>query len=157
AVEQVAGHKMDDFFANYVYGTKSPDYSDYFKAAGLRLVNLNEGDNTGSWGATTTYTDGRLTVTGVTRGSSAYEGGLNVKDEILAINGYRVTNDLDRYITGLQPGEELEVLIARDGILQALQIEVLKDTRVRYAFRKVDNPSAAQNKIYNKWLGLSEA
>ena len=157
AVEQVAGHKMDDFFANYVYGTKSPDYSDYFKAAGLRLVNLNEGDNTGSWGATTTYTDGRLTVTGVTRGSSAYEGGLNVKDEILAINGYRVTNDLDRYIAGLEPGEELEVLIARDGILQALQIEVLKDTRVRYAFRKVDNPSAAQNKIYNKWLGLSEA
>ncbi|MEJ8755469.1 PDZ domain-containing protein [Pontibacter sp. H259] len=154
AIEQVAGHKMDEFFANYVNGTKSPDYNSYFSAAGLRVVNLNDGTETGSWGATTTFSDGRLTVTGVSKGSSTYAAGLNVKDEIIAINGYRVGNDIDRYVTGLQPGEELDVLISRDGILQALSVKVLKDTRVRYKLEKVQSPTAVQQKIYNSWLGM---
>ena len=55
---------------------------------------------------------------------------------------------------GTQEGDELEVLISRDGILQALTIKVLKDTRVRFKFEKVQNPTAEQQKIYNKWLGI---
>ncbi|WP_235941962.1 M61 family metallopeptidase [Pontibacter fetidus] len=157
AIERVAGHNVDAFFRDYVNGTKSPDYSDYFKAAGLKMVNLNAGTNIGSWGATTSFNDGRVTVSGVSKGSSAYEGGLNVKDEIIAVNGYRVGNDLDRYVTGVKPGEELEVLIARDGILQVLQIKVLKDTRSRLKFEKLQNPTAEQVKIYNKWLGIAGA
>jgi predicted metalloprotease with PDZ domain len=155
AVAQVAGHNMDAFFRDYVNGTKSPDYSDYFTAAGLKMVNLNAGSNMGSWGANTTFSDGRVIVSSVSKGSSAYEGGVNVKDEIIAVNGYRVANDLDRYVTGVMPGEELEVLIARDGILQVLQIKVLKDTRSRLKFEKVQNPTAEQVKIYNKWLGIA--
>ncbi|MBC5773221.1 M61 family metallopeptidase [Pontibacter sp. KCTC 32443] len=152
AVEQVAGHKMDAFFRDYVNGTKSPDYNAYFNAAGLRLVNLNEGAEMGSWGATTSFSDGRVMVSAVSKGSSAYEAGLNVKDEIVAVNGYRVANDLDRYVNGLQPGEELDVLIARDGILQNLSVKILKDTRTRYKFEKLPNPTAEQVKIYNTWL-----
>lgn len=157
AVERIAGHDMDSFFRDYVNGTKTPDYNSYFNAAGLRLVNLNEGTNTGSWGATTSFNDGRVTVTGVTRGSSAYESGLNVKDEIIAINGFRVANDIDRYVNGLKPGEEIEVLIAREGMLQVLPMKVLKDTRVRLKFEKVQNPTAEQVKIYNTWLGITKS
>lgn len=155
ALEQVAGKKMDAFFADYVHGTKTPDYNSYFNAAGLQLVNLNQGAQTGSWGATTVFNDGRLTITGVTRGSSAYEAGLNVKDEIIAINGYRLGNDIERYVGGLQPGDEVEVLIARDGLLQLIPVKVLQDNRARYKFERVKNPTAQQTKIYNKWLGVN--
>ncbi|NEM97834.1 M61 family metallopeptidase [Pontibacter sp. BT327] len=155
AVEQVAGKKMDAFFADYVHGTKTPDYNNYFSAAGLQLVNLNQGAQTGSWGATTLFNDGRLTITGVTRGSSAYASGLNVKDEIIAINGYRLGNDIDRYVGGLKPGDEIEVLISRDGLLQLIPVKVLQDNRARYKLEKVKNPTAQQTKIYNKWLGVN--
>ncbi|WP_255481060.1 M61 family metallopeptidase [Pontibacter sp. Tf4] len=157
AIEQAAGHSMDAFFRDYVHGTSTPDYNKYFNAAGLRLVNLNEQNVSGSWGATTSFNDGRLTITGVTRGSSAYEAGLNVKDEVIAINGYRVGNDIDRYVGGVQPGDELEVLISRDGILQIVPVKVLKDTRVRYKFEKIEKPTSAQLEIYNKWLGIKGA
>ena len=156
-VERVAGHDMDAFFRDYVNGTKSPDYSEYFKAAGLKVVNVNANSNTGSWGANTSFNDGRVTISSVTKGSSAYEAGLNVKDEIIAVNGFRVGSDLDRYVTGLQPGDEMEVLIARDGILQVMQVKILKDDRVRYKLEKINNPSAEQVKIYNKWLGISNS
>lgn len=49
-VEKVSGRSMDAFFRDYVNGTKTPDYNAYFDAAGLRLVNVNEGSNTPGWG-----------------------------------------------------------------------------------------------------------
>ncbi len=157
AIEHVSGRNMDAFFRDYINGTKSPDYSTYFDAAGLKVVNQNEGVTTGSWGANTSLNDGRVTVTSVSRGSSAYEAGLNVKDEIIAVNGFRIGNDLDRYVNGLQPGEEVEVLIAREGLLEVLQVKILPDTKVKYKLQRITNPSETQQKIYSKWLGLANS
>ncbi|WP_460925206.1 M61 family metallopeptidase [Pontibacter brevis] len=157
ALEKVSGRNMDAFFRNYVNGTATPDYNEYFDAAGLRLVNMNEGSNLPSWGATTAVSDGKVTVRGVNRGSSAYEGGLNVDDEIIAVNGYRVGNDLDRYVGGLRVGDTAEVLITRDGQLQTLRIPMLKDESVRYRFERLPNPTNVQQKIFNKWLEVNQS
>ena len=155
AVESVSGRNMDAFFRNYVNGTESPDYNQYFDAAGLRLVNVNAASNEPSWGAATSVSDGKVVVRGVSRGSSAWEGGLNVNDEIIAVDGFRVGDDLNRYVTGRKVGEKLEVVVARDGQLLTLEVPMVKDESVRYYFERVENPTDLQNKIYNKWLGIS--
>ncbi len=154
ALEKVSGRKMDAFFRDYVNGTKTPDYNSYFDAAGLRLVNSNANNTSASWGASTTVSDGKVMVRGVNRGSSAYEGGLNVNDEIVAINGYRVGSDLDSFVSGLQVGDTAEVTIAREGKLQTLRFPILKDRSVRYRFEQVENPTEVQQKIYKKWLAI---
>ncbi len=154
ALEKVSGRKMDAFFRDYVNGTKTPDYNSYFDAAGLRLVNSNANNTSASWGASTTMSDGKVMVRGVNRGSSAYEGGLNVNDEIVAINGYRVGSDLDSFVSGLQVGDTAEVTIAREGKLQTLRFPILKDQSVRYRFEQVENPTEVQQKIYKKWLAI---
>jgi predicted metalloprotease with PDZ domain len=155
AVEQFAGKKMDTFFNDYVYGTKSPDYNDFFSIAGLKVMDKNKGTNKGSWGANTAQSAGKLIVKSVVKGSSAYEGGLNVNDEIIAIDGFRADDSISRFVTGKNPGDEISVVIARDGILQTLKIKVLKDTSVDYEFSLVDNPTPAQKKILSKWLTLN--
>jgi predicted metalloprotease with PDZ domain len=157
AVEKVSGRNMDAFFRNYVNGTETPDYNAFFDAAGLQLVNVNEGANSASWGATTAVSDGKALVRNVNRGSSAYEGGLNVNDEVIAVNGFRIGNDLDNFIKGLSVGDTAEVLISKDGKLQALRIPILKDESVRYRFERVQNPTAVQQKIYNKWLAIDNS
>jgi len=154
AVEKMAGKDMDEFFANYVYGTASPDYNKYFSAAGLMLKDTNKGTNEGSWGANTDFTNGKVVVKSVKRGTSAYESGLNVNDEIIAVNGFRVGNDIEQYVTGAAPGDEMQLLISRDGILQNLPVKILKDTSVDYEFTRVENPTQVQEKIYNKWLEI---
>ncbi|MHA6247987.1 M61 family metallopeptidase [Pontibacter sp. CAU 1760] len=157
AVERISGRNMDSFFKNYVNGTETPDYNAYFDAAGLRLVNVNEGNNAVSWGASTSVSDGKVLVRGVNRGSSAYEGGLNVNDEIIAVNGYRVGSDVDNYIERMRIGDTAEVLIVRDGKVKTLNIPLLKDNSIRYRFERIANPSKVQDKIYNKWLAINNS
>lgn len=157
AIESISGRNMDTFFRDFVNGTQTPDYNKFYDAAGLKLVNTNEGSTAINWGASTYLSDGKLMVRGVNRGSSAWDGGLNVSDEILAINGWRVGDDLDRFIGNLKVGDTAEILIARDGKLQTLNIKMVKDINVRYQFVRVDNPTPEQNKIYNKWLAVSNS
>ncbi len=156
-LEVISGTNMDAFFKDYVNGTQTPDYNKYFEAAGLNLVNINKGSENPSWGANTGLSDGRLLVKSVNRGSSAYEGGLNVNDEIIAIDGYRVTDDISQYVNGRKIGEKLAVLIARDGKTMMLEVTMLKDNSVRYRFEKMPNPSKEQQAIYKKWLGLKSS
>lgn len=154
AVERIAGKDMKDFFNDFVYNTKTPDYNAYFNAAGLQVIDTNKDSNQGSWGARTSMTDGRLIVKNVTRGTSAYESGLNVDDEIIAINGFRVDENIKSFVTGREPGEVLQVIINRDGMLLSLPVKILKDESVNYEFRRVENPTKAQDKILNTWLDI---
>ncbi|WP_237586905.1 M61 family metallopeptidase [Pontibacter russatus] len=157
AVEKVSGRNMDAFFRDFVNGTKTPDYNSYFDAAGLRLVNINEGGKAASWGASTVVSDGRVLVRSVSRGGSAYEGGLNANDEVVAINGYRVGEDLDSFVNRLDIGDTTEVVVAREGRLLTLHIPILKDESVRYRFERVPNPSSVQQKVFNEWLALDNS
>jgi predicted metalloprotease with PDZ domain len=152
ALERFAGKKLDDFFRDYVNGTKTPDYNRYFEAAGLRLINQNEGVLNLNWGAGTAMENGRMMIKSVARGSSAWEGGLNVNDELIAIDGYRVEADIKNLISGRSIGEMLPVTVARDGQIITLQLPLVQDEAVRYQFQRVENPTAAQQKIYSKWL-----
>ncbi|PVY40206.1 M61 family metallopeptidase [Pontibacter virosus] len=151
-LERFAGRKLDDFFQHYVHGTKTPDYNQYFEAAGLRLVNQNEGVLNLNWGAGTAVENGRTIVKTVARGSSTWEGGLNVNDELIAIDGYRVESDISPLISGRAIGDKVPVTVARDGKLVELQIPIVADKSVRYQFVRVEKPSAVQEKIYKQWL-----
>ncbi|MBC5991386.1 M61 family metallopeptidase [Pontibacter cellulosilyticus] len=157
AVEKIAGTNMDAFFRDYINGTKSPDYNEYFKAAGLELINLNKGSENASWGATTAMSDGKVMVRSITRGTSAYEAGLNVNDEIIAVDGFRVGEDVNQYVNGREVGDKLELMITRDGKLMMLEIPMLKDNNVRYRLEQIDNPTKEQQQIYAKWLEIGRS
>ncbi|AKD05793.1 peptidase M61 [Pontibacter korlensis] len=157
AVEKISGRNMDEFFRSYINGTETPDYNKYFDAAGLQLVNSNEGSTAINWGASTSMSGGKLLVRGVSRGSSAWEAGLNVNDEIVAVNGYRAGDDLERQIASMNVGDTAEVVVARDGKLITLNAKMLQDNSVRYHFVPVDNPTPLQKKIFTTWLNLSNS
>jgi predicted metalloprotease with PDZ domain len=154
-LEKVAGTKLDDFYRDYVYGTVSPDYNKYLGYAGLKLTNLNAGLTEGILGATTQNQGGKVIVTNVTRDGSAWKGGLNVNDEIISLNGYRVTDDLNKSMAGRQPGETLKLIVNRDGQLLAVDLTLEKNQSVRYKIEKEPQASALQEKIYKKWLKLN--
>ncbi|WP_242928308.1 M61 family metallopeptidase [Pontibacter vulgaris] len=157
AVELMAGKKMDAFFRDYINGTKTPDYNSYFEAAGLKLVNVNEGSKEINWGAATSQTNGRNVITSVARGSSSWDGGLNVNDEIIAIDGYRVEGNVNSFLAGRAIGEKVEVLVSRDGKLLTLEVPLVQDKNVRYRFEQVQNPTELQQKIFKKWLKIANA
>jgi predicted metalloprotease with PDZ domain len=152
AVEKVAGTGMADFFRDYIYNTKPIDYNRYFNYVGLRLTETAR--NEPYLGATTSPSGGRLTVTAVQRGTAAYQSGLNVNDEIIAINGYRVDNDLNRFITGKNVGDKITIMINRAGIIQNMEVPLTKNPNISYRLERLSGATPAQEALLRKWLRI---
>ncbi|MGV3538948.1 MAG: M61 family metallopeptidase [Rufibacter sp.] len=154
AMEKFAGHSLEDFFRRYVYGTETPDYNAYLAAAGVTLTDVNKNTNEPLLGAGISTASGKPVVTTVTRNGSAWQGGLNVNDEIIGVNGYRLTDDLNKSIPAYEVGDVLELVVNRSGQLMILPIKLLKNQTVKYTASKVANPTEVQQKSYKKWLNV---
>ena len=152
AAEQIAGRKLDDFFAIGVNSAEPINYNSYFEPVGMQLVNAAARTQDGFLGTASVYSNGKATVTGVRRGSAAYTGGLNVGDEIISVDSVRVTDDLLKLISGRRVGETINVIINRGGFLREIPITLTQNPLVSYRLEPLPNQTPAQKALYNKWL-----
>ena len=159
AAEQIAGKPLPDFFDNGVNGTGPLNYNAYFEPVGLRLVNAAETPEArqqqGGFLGATARTNGatnRATVTSVRRGSAAELAGLNVGDEILAIDGASLTEDLTKTLTGRKAGERLKIGINRGGLPREFTAQLTDSPLYGYRLEPLVNASDKQKALYNRWL-----
>ncbi len=156
ACENVAGAPLNEFFEDYCYGTRELDFSRYLNYAGLKFKEPPDADKIPAksyLGISAKTADGKVQIVGVTRGSPAFEQGLNLNDELIALNGFRVNQDLlTARMTEAPPGTKLDLLIARDGRLLSLPVVLgVYDAR-DYKIERVPEPSARQKRVYEEWL-----
>ena len=118
-VEQVSGLDLAAFWEGAVGGTAELEYDDTLETFGLRFRSVAGPSNDrpqAAWlGMSTRNIDGRVVVTQVRRGTPAFEAGLNVDDEILAMNGFRVRADQLAARLGLRRDRQRVLLATRDG------------------------------------------
>jgi len=154
--EQVAGVSLKAFWDAAVSGTGELDYTEALETLGLRFRSVSApADRPGkAWLGMGTRNDaGRLLVSQVRRDTPAMAAGLNVDDEILAIDDYRVRADrLDNRLEQYRPGDKVQLLVARRE--QLLRLEVTFGTEPARAWRLEVNPSAndAQQSRRDGWL-----
>src|SRR5690606_14419430 len=84
--EKVSGVSMEDVYG-YVNEAKPIDYNAYLKFAGMELIDQLEGYEIPDFGAVVSNNK----VTSVSRGSGAWNVGVNVRDEIIAIKDRKST------------------------------------------------------------------
>lgn len=154
AVELVAGKNMGDFFKKYVFGTETIDYGKYLAYAGLQLSDRFGSRPDAFLGANVSNQGGKLNVTSVHRDSPAYKAGIYVNDEIIAIDQYRVSGDLNSVLGMKKAGDKVKVTISRGGVLEVIETTLVRNPMVSYQIAKVANPTAEQTKVYNKWLKI---
>ena len=107
------GEDMRTFFANYVDGTQIIPYQKFFEPMGVKVQ--DQTSTLTNFGAALEPGE-VLKVRSVRSGSAAEDAGINVGDEILACDGYRLDKTaLETKYNNLQPGATLELLLARDG------------------------------------------
>ena len=95
--------------------------------------------------------DGRILVTGVTRGTPAYAAGLNVDDEILALDDYRV-RDWGSRLEKYRAGAEAELLIARREKLIRLPVTFAAEPPNRWHLERRLVTTGAQRTHRESWL-----
>ncbi len=153
-LEKFAGKKLDDFYKRYIFGLTDIDYNKYLGYAGYQLTNLLAENNDPSLGVnTTTTTSGKIIVTGVVRGTAAWIDGINVNDEITAIDGNKVT-EMATAMADKKVGDKITVSVLRDGLPLDLPVTLLKKTQVKYQIDSVAQPSQQQLSVRKKWLSL---
>lgn len=154
-LEKFAGKNLDDFYNQYIYGLADMDFAKYLGYAGYQLADDNARSNNATLGvATSPGSNGKIVITGVLRNSAAWVDGLNVNDELSAIDGQPLNNDLDKIIAAKKPGDKIVVSLSRDGIQKNLHVTLLKDTSVKYKITELANPTADMMTVRKKWLKL---
>ena len=119
--EQVAGKPLGDFFRHTVESTEELDYTEALDWFGLRFKPETEaagkprsGTSKAWLGVDTRVDNGRLLVSRVPRESPAYESGLSVDDEIIAIDDFRLKPDqVAQRLENYHPGDKVSILVAR--------------------------------------------
>jgi predicted metalloprotease with PDZ domain len=150
-MEQVSGKNMDEFF-EMVNTTKAIDANKYFEYAGLKLVDRNATKTDPFVGMNTSLSNGKTMVSSVFKNGPAQKVGISNGDEIIAVNGLRVNNDLNNILQMFNIGEKVEVITARDGNIISYTLELVKTPYVNYKLEKVDKPTDKQKTVYKKWL-----
>lgn len=143
-------HKdMSDFFKKYIYGTEIPTFNDFFSPIGLGVEYV--GFPQASFGASLSQSGGKLMVSRIRSNSSAENGGLSVRDEIIGCNGYRVNqSDLEKVLATLEAGETINLLISRDDKLFELVIKMENYEAPKFDF--IPNKSGSTNDLLEYWL-----
>ncbi|OFW13211.1 MAG: hypothetical protein A3F70_12075 [Acidobacteria bacterium RIFCSPLOWO2_12_FULL_67_14] len=152
--EQVAGVDLRPFWASAIDGTAELEYSEALDTLGLRFRPAPAPSPGRAWLGTSTRNDaGRLVVTQVRRGGPAHAAGLNVDDEILAIDEFRVRADqlaprLDQY----KPGDRIALLVARRDQLTKLDVELGAEPPRQWRVEADPSAAGAREQQRSRWL-----
>jgi len=159
-VEDVAGANLDSFWSSALEGTGELDYADALDALGLRFK-IAEPDNgrtprRATLGALTKIDGGRLVVSQVRRGTTAHEAGLNVDDELIAIDDFRVRPDqLDARMEQYVAGDRVSILVARRDRLTRLDVSLGAEPSKPWQLEVDPSATAQQRAGLDFWLAPS--
>jgi predicted metalloprotease with PDZ domain len=153
--EQVAEVNLDLFFANYYNGTTNymPLLTECLEYVGLTL-------NANPWGL---YADGyygfryaddstKCIVKQIYLGSNAELAGLTIGDNILAINGIKLENNLDQWLRYFD-AQPVTFTISSNGIIKTITLQKSNaDVYYKhYSVAKLSYASAEQKVNYKAW------
>lgn len=150
--EEYAGKSLNDFFESYVSGVDTLQWAKYLNYAGLDLKTSSEKERT-SLGINTRESGDRLYIASIIPGQAGYEAGLDINDEIIALNGFRVrASNLSNRIADMKNGEVVTLTVMRDEELRDFKI-ILKEIRpIQYKIEKLKRPDWLQKNIFETWL-----
>ncbi len=152
---EVAGVPLDGFFRHTVETAEELDYTEALDWFGLRFKppEAPKGEG-GVMGVETRVDHGRLIVKRVARGTPAWESGLSVDDEIIAIDDFRVRPDqISHRLESYRPGDKVSILLARRDALMRVDLTLGEEPK-KWALEIRPDATDAQKRNLDHWLGL---
>ena len=155
-IESVAGTDLNDFFGRYIDDTQELPFTQYLEPFGLQLVGETEEDAAPCLGVRATTENGRESIKFVEAGTPAQLAGIDAGDELLAIDGMRVTaQNLSDRLRDYQPGDSIQVTVFHQEELRTYSVTLAAPRPSRYQVTLVDRLSPTQKQNYQGWLGVS--
>ena len=166
-ISEVAGTDQGPWLDVALRSTDELDYTEFLAWNGLSFEDPDappdeseeaqdeaapEDPPAGWLGAELAGADGRVTVGVVKRDTPAHAAGLNHGDELIAIDGWRVSGDASQGLARLRPGAEVPLTISRRGALRTLSVTLGEEPAERWTL--VEDEEAAEAVVARRdaWL-----
>ena len=151
-IESVAGIDLTDFFQRYIHGREDLPFNEYLEPFGLKLV--ADTNDEPFLGIKVTSNNGKESIKFVETDSPAQIAGIDAGDELLAIDGIKVTGQLSEHLKNYQPQDTIEVTVFHQDELRTYSVTLAEPRANKYEVVPVENPSAAQKEKFTKFLGV---
>lgn len=159
-MNRVTGIDLAPFFARYVSGTEAIEFEHFAELAGLSFgpkpkpPDAEEEGEPGYLGVKLEEHDHRPRLTRVLSDGPARRAGLSPRDEIVALNGERVSHaDFAKILRRYPPGATAEITFFRRGWLMTRAVSMGKGPPEKYSFVPLSEASPLQKKVYEAWIG----
>jgi predicted metalloprotease with PDZ domain len=155
AAAEVAGAgaaaELRRWFAQVLDSTDELDYREALDWFGLQFRPPPPKPNV--WMGIRTRLDGqRIVVTEVRRGSPAAAAGLDIADELVALNDEDLSGKLNEHLAPFAPGDTVTFTIRRRGETQRVGLKLGADPAAPWLLATVSNPTTAQTAHVSAWL-----
>jgi predicted metalloprotease with PDZ domain len=143
----------NEFFNDYVYGTKRIPLNELLNPMGLEMVNPNAGKP--SLGLLAFKPDSPVAEVSnaVTWGSPLYEGGIETGDVINTLDGKEIKTiaDVNNIVSTKKTGDLLPITFTSRGVKVETAIKVVESAG--FQLKVKDNASDKEKKLIAAWLG----
>ncbi|MBM0743212.1 M61 family metallopeptidase [Phormidium sp. CLA17] len=154
-IESVADIDLSDFFQRYLNTTEELPFDSYLEPFGMRIL-PDRDDSLPVLGLTLKTENGREVIKFVESGSPAQQVGIDAGDELLAINGIRVSADqLSDRLRDYQAGDPLKVAWFHQDELHLSTLTLAEPRPTRFQLIPVPHPTRKQEQLFHGWLGVS--
>jgi predicted metalloprotease with PDZ domain len=137
---------LDDFFRDYIQGTRDLDYATYLGYAGLALETKTEERPSAGFTASRRF-DGPATVDSVDPEGPAARAGLAAGDELAALNGHTVLRWPDPELSRLRPGQTVRLRVRRGDREFDLMFVVGRTQVTHYKVEEKRNATALERAV----------
>ncbi|MEA5583068.1 M61 family metallopeptidase [Nodularia harveyana UHCC-0300] len=150
--ESVAGVDLTDFFERYLDNTDELPFNHYLEPFGLHL--LAEREEEPYLGIKVKTEQGREVIKFVEVGSPAQIAGIDAGDELLAIEGIKLTaHQLSDRLKDYQANDRIAVTVFHQDELRTYSVTLSTPHPTKFQIVPVHNPDPAQKENSAGWLG----
>ncbi|HJQ40928.1 MAG TPA: hypothetical protein VKB93_27635 [Thermoanaerobaculia bacterium] len=142
AVARVAD--VGDFFARYVDGVEPLPYAELLATVGVTFASARR--DGASLGAKVKMVDGLLMIENVLRGGAGMDAGLLPNDELLSLDGKRITSEA---AFGVARASGAPLVISRAGVIKQLTLESRPDPRPQITLQLAEPEEPRRQWLWN--------
>jgi predicted metalloprotease with PDZ domain len=168
AAASLAGSPVDDFFERYIHGTDDLPLPDLWRRAGLRVRERADWDESDrpradrdpvrserarAWTGISLHPD-RTLIRNVLPGSPAARAGLTFNDDIVAVDGCRVSPlTFAKRIADRRPGDRARITYFRRDLLADATVTLIESPERRLVVEPDPRASRTAQAVRAGWLG----
>jgi predicted metalloprotease with PDZ domain len=166
--EAIANHSLAGFFRRYIDGIAELPVPMLLRRAGVKVEAKAPSDANDPvkaarllpWSGLVFAANGdgdRATVKNVVPASPAWRAGITFGDEIIAVDGFRVTAaTVSKRLADRAPGQSAELVFFRKDQLRTAAVRLARNPERKWSFAVDPDASSAAGKLRHRWLATSE-